>query len=1017
MTAIRARSATDAETGGERTRLKEEYVRAGYAPHLAEYYATLHAEQAKTFAARYGLDAATLLRQRSVVRGKSGEMTDGGKGISLLQPASGEEVIYPDNGVALGQVTREIAATLSLDKTGAIVLNDIGLQHIEDRHGGEIRALGFPDGREFVKFVLGNLDAVYDVDGNGRKYDLVSRAMRPQGRVMVRLEFAESGDFYQVVTAGPVRKTQYKNKVPLWEGAHSTLPREGNPLVAHRASQRGQSGENSIASDIDKGKSFLAADGGGLHQAALYEQTPLGDTARASLERDIRDFGAAVDNIVAAGVPPSQPVKMLGQTPLVMRLLGRNTVAGKAAAQGGVYAAPHVFDGTHPNMTPELWKQIPAALADPVAVFDSDSPAGRARGDLVFMLELTDADGATVVVPVALQAKGKLGARVNIVKSAYAKENSGVPANTWFLRQLKKNTRYVNEKKWKHWRDIGSGAASPLVVPSNASNNTVYTDADLVKLREAQPTLYQSRLDETAAPGGNEKAQRFAALPPIEADSSLWFGEGKAIEASPEALREAVKAWARQSYPEGMTIRNADQGWDVSVTPRGIKASLSHGFDEILARSVPFIPQIIESGIHLDSIEKKPGLMSHIFANRIRLDGQEYVVGFVLREDGNGNRFYDHELTKIIDPGSLNTVRFPEGSVVHVARANRGDVMNILRDRLGVNDGTGQVFFQARESGTPAVVVRGDELGVPNGADIREYIAAAKTYHDALKYESEHGRPVHNKSPEFADKKIRFSGKGWRKNINAGADKRKWQLFPFLRSILENAEYVRTETTSGRGDEFSRAHWFECEVELGGERLRSGFTLLEDANGNLFYNLNADISGTEKGKAPHGLKPDAQSRGHEELSQSANAPVAETLPVPDDGVNLMFLSSSSLEHKAFQTIRPGVFAEKTRLSRVQPDLRCELSHATAKKSRSAAGQQVCGRTKRQGKSIKKKAPCGVLRFEGIPKRRYRPGDYDFTPAGRTGPVLWLFPACRTGRRLSTPLFQLFSGRRRARRAG
>ncbi len=46
-------------------------------------------------------------------------------------------------------------------------------------------------------------------------------------------------------------------------------------------------------------------------------------------------FGAAVDNTVAAGVPPSQPVKMLGQTPLVMRLLGRNTVTGKAAAQGG----------------------------------------------------------------------------------------------------------------------------------------------------------------------------------------------------------------------------------------------------------------------------------------------------------------------------------------------------------------------------------------------------------------------------------------------------------------------------------------------------------------------------------------------------------------------------------------------------------------------------------------------------------------------------------------------------------
>lgn len=104
-----------------------------------------------------------------------------------------------------------------------------------------------------------------------------------------------------------------KSKRPLWEGAHPTLPRAGNPLVAHRASQRGQSGEHSIASDIDEGKPFLSADGDGLHQAALYEQTPLGDAARASLARDIRDLGAAVDNIAAAGKASRQPVKMLGR--------------------------------------------------------------------------------------------------------------------------------------------------------------------------------------------------------------------------------------------------------------------------------------------------------------------------------------------------------------------------------------------------------------------------------------------------------------------------------------------------------------------------------------------------------------------------------------------------------------------------------------------------------------------------------------------------------------------------------
>lgn len=239
---------------------------------------------------------------------------------------------------------------------------------------------------------------------------------------------------------------------------------------------------------------------------------------------------------------------------------------------------------------------------------------------------------------------------------------------------------------------------------------------------------------------------RFAAMPLIEADSTQWFGPGKAIDADSRNMRKAVHDWARTAFPQGTTVANADTGWGVQVTPSGIKASLHHGYDELLARSVPFIPQIIESGIHLDSIEKKPGLMSHIFANKIRLDGQDYVVGFVLREDDNGNRFYDHELTEIISPDwlkpgpalqegnvvhrtnrgispdSLNADRFPDGSVVHAARANRGDVMNILRERLGVNDGTGQILFQPDTAGKDRARIRLDSrtaaIRIFKGADL-----------------------------------------------------------------------------------------------------------------------------------------------------------------------------------------------------------------------------------------------------------------------------------------------------------
>lgn len=195
--------------------------------------------------------------------------------------------------------------------------------------------------------------------------------------------------------------------------------------------------------------------------------------------------------------------------------------------------------------------------------------------------------------------------------------------------------------------------------------------------------------------------QRFADMPTLEADSSHWFGKGKEIEADKKNLRKNLKEWAKENFSRDTAASNADTGWEVQVTAKGVKNSLAHGFNATLARSVPFIPQIIEGGIHVDSIRKTPRLMSHIFANKIKLDGQDYVVGFVVREDANGNRFYDHELTEIIDPGLHNHAELPEGMGGQWERANRGDVMNILREKLGVNDGSGRILFHAAD-GDPA---------------------------------------------------------------------------------------------------------------------------------------------------------------------------------------------------------------------------------------------------------------------------------------------------------------------------
>lgn len=268
------------------------------------------------------------------------------------------------------------------------------------------------------------------------------------------------------------------------------------------------------------------------------------------------------------------------------------------------------------------------------------------------------------------------------------------------------------ELAYRHGRGLfarkGEGPTVDELVDELKNRGLLEEDADSSTLIERLKELPRPKRKSADRRGqgvfqsGNPLASRFADMPMIEADSSAWFGPGKEIEILPEAettgqrkaLRAKLKKWAKDRFSGGTPVVNADTGWQAQVTPKGIEDSLSHGFDELLARSVPFIPQIIEGGIHVASIEKKPGLMSHIFANKIRLDGQDYVVGFVVREDDNGNRFYDHELTEIINPDWLAPgPALQDGNVVH--RTNRGDVMNILRDKLGVNDGSGQVLFQS----------------------------------------------------------------------------------------------------------------------------------------------------------------------------------------------------------------------------------------------------------------------------------------------------------------------------------
>lgn len=170
---------------------------------------------------------------------------------------------------------------------------------------------------------------------------------------------------------------------------------------------------------------------------------------------------------------------------------------------------------------------------------------------------------------------------------------------------------------------------------------------------------------------------------------------------------------------------------------------------------------------------------------------------------------------------------------------------------------------------------------MPEGAPLREYQKAARELYRKLQ-----------KTPAQREDlgEIRFTKAGWSEAAHTGADPRKWRLFPKLKEIIEGAAYIeRHELRKQRKDNIIAFHWLETDVALGGENLRVGVQIAEDADGNKFYNLNQDLEGwSQKYEAP-GADPALSDAGPQELRQNATAPVENRI-VPDaDSVNLHIL--------------------------------------------------------------------------------------------------------------------------------
>lgn len=220
------------------------------------------------------------------------------------------------------------------------------------------------------------------------------------------------------------------------------------------------------ASEWDEKKHPRALDGKFTH-SAFHPNKSEADAYRVDVTRWY-DLPAITKN---SGIP-----LLLGNPPVVLRMLG----VGPEPLQidrGTLIkvSRPHGDDPKGHGITLEQMKSLPEQIADPVAVFRSNTSGG-----LIVLTDMKDVNGEFVIVAVHI---GKRSGRrtVNDIASVHGRPDADF--SRWLLSG---SLLYLNENKNPVWMTTLS-LQLLRVGPSKRGSKNIAGPEDLIKFYEAQP--------------------------------------------------------------------------------------------------------------------------------------------------------------------------------------------------------------------------------------------------------------------------------------------------------------------------------------------------------------------------------------------------------------------------------------------------------------------------------------------------------------------------------------------------
>ena len=215
----------------------------------------------------------------------------------------------------------------------------------------------------------------------------------------------------------------------------------------------------------------------------------LDQDARLKLSIDKKKWSRIIDNI--SSYKRSDLIRVM-DTPAVLQLVGVKDLPIK------MYVSKY-FDmktgagknNQHKAVTNKMWKQLPSALVDPIAIF----PSKTVNGSIVVMTEITDSNKKQSIVALELSASVANNITINRIKSFYPKDNAS--ANTWFYNNFADKNNpplYINEQKTTRWF-TRNGLQLPYQVNQSSGyfNKSIPNENDLSNYRNANSNIfYQS---------------------------------------------------------------------------------------------------------------------------------------------------------------------------------------------------------------------------------------------------------------------------------------------------------------------------------------------------------------------------------------------------------------------------------------------------------------------------------------------------------------------------------------------